>query len=378
MNGLELIIIIIGLVAIGWLLKHLYTLRQQSQKAQAKATLLEDEVTRLWTTQSELSIEAKRLQSEVDRLIVENHDLKQRAAIFQAFESLSIEQLSSIKNNLGIAARRDDLNQAIAEAESQKKALETEISQLKQSVDLWQEEYRKIEAQHDEIIDCDQRLKAYPGLLQQQEELIHRINELEQEKADLAVQLCQSQAQIERDLQGLHRIKIVSACRQHSTRDKELFHATIDMNFSRVREALDFAETMFDDVLDVWDSARVSAEASNFIRPDDAYRALQSLAWFGQYYFERDGDIGDNLYGFLKENYNLECTPESKTVENDKKLRDERCFWNGSQRKEMFKHIKLGGGTGMNKILRIYFNINRESRKIEIGHCGKHLSNSTT
>jgi chromosome segregation ATPase len=342
MNGLELIIIIIGLVAIGWLLKHLYTLRQQSQKAQAKATLLEDEVTRLWTTQSELSIEAKRLQSEVDRLIVENHDLKQRAAIFQAFESLSIEQLSSIKNNLGIAARRDDLNQAIAEAESQKKALETEISQLKQSVDLWQEEYRKIEAQHDEIIDCDQRLKAYPGLLQQQEELIHRINELEQEKADLAVQLCQSQAQIERDLQGLHRIKIVSACRQHSTRDKELFHATIAMDFSRVREALDFAETMFGDVLEVWDSARTSAaEASNFTRPDDAYRTLQSLAWFGQYYFERNGAIGNKLCDFLREHYQLDVSGESESVKNNRKFRGERYFRNGNQEKEMFYHAPI-------------------------------------
>lgn len=40
----------------------------------------------------------------------------------------------------------------------------------------------------------------------------------------------------------------------------------------------------------------------------------------------------------------------------------------------MLKHIKIGGGRGMNNILRIYFEINRESQKIEIGHCGIHLS----
>jgi hypothetical protein len=44
----------------------------------------------------------------------------------------------------------------------------------------------------------------------------------------------------------------------------------------------------------------------------------------------------------------------------------------------MFDHLKLGGGNGANNILRIYFAINSESQKIEIGHCGKHLSNSTT
>lgn len=375
MNGLELIIIIIGLFAIGWLLKRLYTLRQQSQKVQAKATSLEDEVTRLWTTQSELSGEAKRLQAEVDRITAENRDLKQRNAIIQSFESLSIEQLSSIKSNLDIATHRDRLNQAIAEAENQKQSLETEISQLKQSVDLWQEEYRKIEAQHDEIIDYDQRLKAYPGLLQQQEELIHRIDELEQEKADLTEQLWQAQAQIERDLQGLHRIQIISACRQHSTSDQELFHAKLTLNFSRVREALDFAETMFGDVLEVWDSARVSADASNFIRPDDAYRALQSLAWFGQFYFKCNGEIGNTHYHVLRTKYNLDCTPESITVQNSKKLRSERCFWHGDQCKEMFDHLKIGGGNGMNNILRIYFAINNKSRKIEVGHCGRHLSN---
>ncbi|QQE67032.1 hypothetical protein GFS31_37390 [Leptolyngbya sp. BL0902] len=375
MSGLELLTIIIGLTVLGFLLKSIYSLSQRSRRIQAKIASLEDENARLWTTQSELSSEAKCLQDTVDNLTAENRSLRQRNAIIQSFESLSIEQLSAIENNLDLVINRDKLTQAITEAGSQKTNLEIEINQLKQIVDLWQEEYRRIEAQHEEIIDYDQRLKAYPGLLQQQEGLIHRIDEIEQEKASLTEQLWQAQAQIERDLQGLHRIKIVSACRQHSTSDRELFHATIDMNFGRVREALDFAETMFDDVLDVWDSARVSADASNFIRPDDAYRALQSLAWFGQHYFEQDGDIGDNLYGFLRENYNLECTPESKTVENDKKLRDERCFWNGSQRKEMFKHVKLGGGTGMNKILRIYFNINRESQRIEIGHCGKHLSN---
>ena len=452
MNEILFIAIAIGILALGLLLKYIYALKQQARKAQAKAASLEDESTRLWTTQSELSKEAQRLQGEVDRLSAENQDLRQRSDILQNLEATQAElaqinatlgqrkreqatldqhiaqhqgrlgQLRSEENTLqarqgilhqaqqaldeektslnrvlyslqqqlkklhtdqqsldasctDLEHRQHQLRKDIGHHEAQKKSLDQEIDQLQKNLEFWREENRKIEDKHIKILDRDQRLEAHPDLIQQQEELTQRIEGIEQEKADLSEQLWQAQAQIERDLQGLHRIKIIAACRQHSTSDQELFHAKITMDFSRVREALDFAETMFGDVLEVWDSARVSADVSNFIRPDDAYRALQGLAWFGQYYFERDGDIGDNLYGFLRERYNLECTPESKTVENDKKLRDERCFWHGNQRKEMFKHLKLGGGRGMNNILRIYFNINRESRKIEIGHCGKHLSN---
>jgi DNA repair exonuclease SbcCD ATPase subunit len=301
MNGLEFIIMIIGLVALGLLLKHLYSLRQKSQKAQTKASSLEDEVTRLWTTQSELSSEAQRLQREVDRLVAENLDLKRNSDIPKPVKPLRVDHLTPKTNDLDLETYHDYLKQAITEAENQKKALETEIIQLKQSVDLWQEEYRKIEAQHDEIVEYDQRLKAYPNLIQQQEDLLHRIDSLEQEKTHLTEHLRQAQAQIERDLQGLHRIKIVSACRHHSAGHQELFHAKLTLNFNRVREALDFAETMFDDILEIWDSARLSADASNFIRPDDTYRALQSLAWFGQYYFKQNGTIGNNIYYVLRE-----------------------------------------------------------------------------
>lgn len=375
MTGTEVLIIVIGLVALGLLLKQVYSLRQKSRNVQSKAASLEDEVTRLWTTQSELSSEAKRLQAEVDRLTAENRDLKQRADQPRTSERLSTSDPSLVAKNLDLTHHLNQLKQEIANAESQKKALEIEISQLKEGFDLWQEENQAIEAKHDVLLERDQRLEAYPELIQIQAELNQKIMALEQEKAELSEQLWQAQAQIQRDLQGLHRIKIVSACRHHSTSDQELFHATIAMDFSRVREALDFAETMFGDVLEVWDSARAAADASNFIRPDDAYRALQSLAWFGQYYFERNGEIGNTHYHVLKADYNLDCTPESTNVQNSRRLRSERCFWHDNQRKEMFDHLKLGGGNGMNNILRIYFDINRESRKIEIGHCGKHLSN---
>lgn len=453
MSGLELIIIVAGLVALGWSLKQIVSLKQQAQKAHNKATSLEDEVTRLWTTQSELSTEAGRLQSEVDRLAKENQVLSQKSGALNTFTTLTDQieqanvtliqrrleaqsldqtiaekqakltqlqtagkklqasylslqqkyqplndQITSLNRTLYLLQQKQtqgqadcqsleatrltlndrchDLRAEISCLEQEKQDLDRHIQTLKEKLqedsNHYEAERHRIEGEYFRLLDREHRIVAYPDLCQKQEDLQQAIATLEQEKQRLASQLTDALAQAESELQGRRRIQIISACHQHSTSEQGLFHAKIDMNFSRVREALDFAEVMFGDVLEVWESARVSADASNFIRPDDAYRTLQSLAWFGQYYFEQNGAIGNNIYQVLRERYNLECTPEAKSVLNNRKLRDERCFWHSSQRKEMFDHLKLGGGNGMDNILRIYFAINCESQKIEIGHCGRH------
>ena len=372
MSGLEILAIVIGLAILGLLLRQIYVLNQKHHKIQTKAASLEDENARLWTTQSELFTEAKRLQKEVDRLTAENLSLSQKISVFQKADDLQVYCKVLESKQLELSQYWDQLTQTISDAEAQKQGLEAEIENLQKIIEEWRHKNDEIENKHIELLDRDYRLSAYPELVKLQKDLTQKIDNLEQENENLRAKISQTQQFNYQDSGELSRIKIISACHQHSTSDQELFHTKLMLDFNRVREALDFAETMFGDVLEVWDSARTSADLSNFIRPDDAYRALQSLAWFGQYYFEHNGAIGNNIYHILRERYNLECTPEAKNVLNNKKLRDERCFWHGSQRKEMFDHLKLGGGNGMNNILRIYFAINSESRKIEVGHCGKH------
>lgn len=372
MSGLEILAIVIGLAALGLLLKQTYSLSQKNHKIQAKSASLEDENARLWTTQSELSSEAKRLQAEVDRLTADNLNLSQSLKISQNADDLRSHCQALESKRKDLEQQCNQLAQRVHDAQAQQQDLELEIASLQKNLEYWRCKNNEIEEKHIELLDRDHRLAAYPELDQLQRDLTQQIDNLEQEKANLKEQLLQTQLRNEQDPQGLNRIKLISACHQHSTSDQELFHAKLTLNFNRVREALDFAETMFGDVLEVWDSARASADPFNFTRPDDAYHALQSLAWFGQYYFEQNGAIGNTHYHVLKTKYNLDCTPESTTVQNSKKLRSERCFWHGNQRKEMFDHLKIGGGNGMNKILRIYFFINSESQKIEIGHCGKH------
>jgi hypothetical protein len=281
-------------------------------------------------------------------------------------------QLDSIEDQCEQGKQRlEDLRKAMQRVELKINDLENHKAQLSQ-------ENQRLKESNESLKDTNQSLQSNDELIRRQNELRQAKTILESEKKQLKDQLTQSQQHGRQYYQALHRIKIISACRQHSTSEQELFHAKITIGFNRVSEALDFAEMMFGNVLEIWDSARDSAYAFHqFIRPDDVYRTLQSLAWFGQYYFDQNGDIGNNLHDFLKEHYGLTSSGEGETTRNGRKSRGERCFRHGNQSKEMLKHIKLGGGVGakMDNVLRIYYDINREHQKIEIGHCGKHPSN---
>jgi hypothetical protein len=60
--------------------------------------------------------------------------------------------------------------------------------------------------------------------------------------------------------------------------------------------------------------------------------------------------------------------PESPEVLQNPRYRKHREFIIGSKGKALFDwHIKIGNET------RIHFYIDREAKKIYIGHCGKHL-----
>lgn len=338
----------------------LYSMRQQMNKLQDNHQSLEK-------TCATLESQCNNLRQEIEGLGQEK----------QSFD-MKIDNLEEASKTLKSKIQREGLRlrKEIEALEENKQSLNIEISNSKKTINHLKIEIKKLEDEYLRILeDHGLELEKYPELMKKQEELIQIIKNKEAEKIRLSEHLTQVQANAKRGLQGIQRVKIVSDCCQHRAKDVELFHAKVLMNFGRVEEALDFAEIMFGDILEVWDSARISAQMSNFIRPDDAYRSLQRLAWFGEYYFNRNGEIGSDLYSFLREQYNLECSSESTTLENNKKLRAERCFWHVNKQKEMFDHLKIGGGRGMDYILRIYFAINRESQKIEIGHCGKHLRN---
>ncbi len=50
----------------------------------------------------------------------------------------------------------------------------------------------------------------------------------------------------------------------------------------------------------------------------------------------------------------------------------ERCFRHDGQSRQIQRHLTLGGGQ-TNNCLQIYFDFDEPSRRVIIGHCGRHL-----
>lgn|GEM_PF-3095891 len=271
----------------------------------------------------------------------------------------------------------DDLEKSLQDESLHKKLLTEERQAIERKCESLRSEQQYLEKENQRLEE-----RYYPLL--HQEETHKRIHALEREKAALQEKISQLQAEIEQDqfsLQqqldyevNLRRISIVSVCQRMNGATTDLFHAQIDTQFDSVIHAVEFAEYLFGDVLEIWDSARQSAYQSNFIRPRDVYLNLQSLAWLGRDYFTRDGELGQPIYEYLQQ---LNCTyssRESDTVKNDPKLLSDRKFRHpGKPDKIMLEHLKVGTGRGTDKNLRIYFALNRETKKVEIGHCGNHL-----
>lgn len=140
-----------------------------------------------------------------------------------------------------------------------------------------------------------------------------------------------------------------------------------------VLEALEGAMWDFDQYIRVWKSARQSAEASQFSRPADVYKALEAIAILSQRYFEakkHEQSVG-SWENFFREHGIKYAASESQTTETMYGA-DRRFLSPDGDKVSMKKHLTLGGGDRVN-CLQIYLERNDELEVFEIGYCGVHL-----
>jgi hypothetical protein len=269
-------------------------------------------------------------------------------------------------HNLQQVIQDQELHRAIVDQESQE--LLAQCEKLVHSQEYLKQENLKLEEYHYRLMADEAVITRNASLEQENQQLKQIITNL---KDDCEQYRNRLQEQYDHEA-NLNRISIVSPYyHQQKEQQIERFHVELDLNFSRVIDALDFAEYLFGDVLEIWDSARESAFMSNYVSPSNVYLNLQSLAWFGRDYFQNNGSLGVPISRYLSA---LKCThsSESNAVKNNSKLRSLRNFRHGAKDKIMYDHLKLGnrGGDGS---LRIYFAINDEIQRIEVGYCGRHL-----
>ena len=141
-------------------------------------------------------------------------------------------------------------------------------------------------------------------------------------------------------------------------------------NCADVGEALAAAGEEFGYVLDIWESAIASAAVSQFGRPDEIYQALQAIAEIGRQTFSEGDDSSGGWRNDFKQ-YGLDFKPTEHQVTKTMYGSD-RDFRHQGRKQRMLKHITLGRNSVVHN-LQIYFEVDRDRQKIDIGYCGKHL-----
>lgn len=142
--------------------------------------------------------------------------------------------------------------------------------------------------------------------------------------------------------------------------------------YGSVTEAIAAADQDFGDILTIWDSARESAARSQFGRPTDVYLALAAIAQIGRDYFAAS-DRGEAMGAWRDafRQYGIDFKPTEHQVTRSMYGSD-RDFRHQGRKQRMLKHITLGRNNTVHT-LQIYFDVDRDRRRIDIGYCGKHL-----
>jgi len=144
-----------------------------------------------------------------------------------------------------------------------------------------------------------------------------------------------------------------------------------------LESALDAAEAKWFDTLIVLPSAHKSArEYKKWRKGDLAFRLLDLL---GQCACERmvnkaERQMGQTSDEWIQARQDGFTLARNESAETMRRYRKERTFAGpGGHKWECAKHLKVGAHGGAEKVLRIYYCEDPDTRKIVIGHVGEHL-----
>jgi hypothetical protein len=211
-------------------------------------------------------------------------------------------------------------------------------------------------------------LPLYDLVLVENSRLIEETKELQKEKSELSEALKSAESNW-------------SAFIQHQTitlaQEPDVSTEAEEFEPDSVLLALEQAELEFCDDLYILDSAKASAESSEFARPSEVYQALMAIKEVGRLYFD-SAESGKSMGGWAEQlsgrGFQQYKPTESDTVKNDyrKYGRFREFVVNGVKRK-IYQHLDLGGASRKDCI-QIYFEADKGLRKTVIAYCGNHLA----
>ena len=318
-----------------WLLAELTSyikINADRQELEAEKKVSEATQIKLEATQMKLDAERKFRQANQAKIEAEER-------VRQSTEQLLLA-------NQAAAEARDNANKAKEHADSIRE-LESKTQQEKNEA-----EQRATEAE-------DKLSKAEQRAIQAEEDKKYLFEQIDcLENADLG-QDAGSECSINSDLNEESKsLQNENADLKLSLDKQSALQLNKNKRFSNAYDALIFAEEIFP-ILDIFDSAKESSISGNGglnYNPDRVFRDLSILAHVGSGCFKEP--LGNSINTILREN-GVDSSGESYTIRNQDGARKFEGV-------DMYNHLKIGD-------LRIHFDLDRQSQRIQIGYCGKHL-----
>lgn len=295
--------------------------------------------TRLLATDLERALEQGRLpEREILELLC--HETNPRLAR----SHISLERV----HGMLLRASLDTARKAASSAE------DPELRELTQQIDG--EQRAEIERLQKEVEDRDRQLTA-------------KSTELDEKDRELRQEIARTDA-LKAQLQ---RAGNSAAGNSMSESDRKVIVSALDEDPS-LEQTLAAVAVLFADRLVVLDTAYASARKAREFK--FVAKARQMLIRLCTDYYDAllsgKGDReGTSIFG--KSGF---AARESETVENNKRARDLRSFTYNGETIEMMRHIKIGVKDSVAETFRAHFHWDTETKRIILGHCGKHLDHS--
>ena len=322
-------------------------------------------MTRLATAEDKLH----NMEGQRDRLKVERDEARQSS---RSLQGKSTEHARTISNQADeLLALRASLDTCAQELASRCSEYNTTLEQLHDR------EHALTQAQH-HLQLMRENLKAQPIAA------AHGNDEIEEDLQRAWLENDQTLAELEkarREFATLQEELAVSKenletltanpANKRSLPEGQPSHAKLSPPPATVLEGLRIASERYADVLEVWGDAWSSAKKSVFPGPTRVMYALQAIAEVARTYFT--ALQGGQTLGPLEQAFRTKIPFKYAPCESQMTMAmygHERVFQGDGQRREIQRHLTLGGG---GSCVQVYFDFDEARKKVIIAHCGQHL-----
>ncbi|GFE71029.1 hypothetical protein [Chroococcus sp. FPU101] len=362
-------------------------LLQNDQDRQERIRQLEELRQILYLERQEQTLTQEQLQQrqqEIDQL---SEHLKaterERKATQRELKGLQQELIVTKHSEQQAQDRTSILEQSIAEFREQLQTEQKKYQDALQESNILQNQLNEseglqilFEQDNQKLTENNRRLAEQNKRIEQLNQDLEYLQEFKQENQSLMIQIREFQEKCKHQEKKIDRLQCHLNNVKHQLRKQSNNNLLLEKNHKTIYALLLEVEKQYEDILQIWDSAWSSAKALEFKPFEKVYIAFEVLAQTGRRYFDCLFN-GESMGAYFWQKAfqdrglsNVYRTGESEATMNQ--YGRERIFTHG----EITQHLtlKLGNDRTL-PCLQIYFEINRDEEIIEIGYCGRHLSN---